>query len=379
MEPVFIHQLATAVPQYRVPQAHARETLKAQLEGNRLAQRLVHRLYTQSGIETRYSVVPDFAAPETTPTIADKVIADAATVKAGLFLDAAGCYTSPSTKVRNDLYTEAARPLFKEAAARALAASPFGAGDITHVVTVSCTGFCAPGPDYFLVRDLCLRPDVQRFHVGFMGCYAAFPALKMARAFCQADPGAVVLVVCLELCTLHLQLGGDPDRLLASSVFADGAAAALVSAREPQRPAFELSALTTTLTPVGEADMAWSVGDEGFDIVLSSYVPEILEANIGAALAPLFAQLGLSAAEIDRWGVHPGGRAILDKVERGLGLAEDALAPSRRILRDYGNMSSATVLFVLEDILQDAVPGERVCALAFGPGLTVESGLLTRC
>jgi len=369
MDPVFIHQLATAVPPYAVPQTFARDTLKAQLS-DRLAQRLVHRLYTQSGIETRYSVVPDFAAPGE---------AGEAVPGSGLFLAEGGRYTSPSTKVRNDLYTEAARPLFKEVAEKALAESGFHEGDVTHVVTVSCTGFCAPGPDYFLVRDLCLRPDVGRFHVGFMGCYAAFPALKMARAFCQADPNAVVLVVCLELCTLHLQLGGDFDRLLASSVFADGAASAIVSAREPQGPAFELSALATTLTPVGEGDMAWSVGDEGFDIVLSSYVPEILEANIGAALAPLFAKFDLSVSEVDRWGVHPGGRAILDKVERGLGLPEDALEPSRRVLRDYGNMSSATVLFVLKEILPEARPGERVCAVAFGPGLTVESGLLTRC
>ena len=367
MNPVFIQQLATAVPEYVVPQAFARDTLKARLD-DRLAQRLVHRLYTQSGIETRYSAVPDFAEPS-----------ENAAPHVGLFLGEGGRYTSPSTKVRNDLYTEAARPLFKEAAEKVLAGSGFDAGDVTHVVTVSCTGFFAPGPDYFLVRDLCLRPDVQRFHVGFMGCYAAFPALKMARAFCQADPGAVVLVVCLELCTLHLQLGGDVDRLLASSVFADGAAAALVSAREPAGPAYELSALATTLTPVGEDDMAWTVGDEGFDIILSSYVPEILEANIGAALAPLFDQFGLSVSEIDRWGVHPGGRAILDKVEKGLGLGADALAPSRRVLRDYGNMSSATVLFVLQEILPHANPGERVCAVAFGPGLTVESGLLTRC
>ncbi len=368
MNPVFIHQLATAVPQHLVPQAFARDTLKAQLD-DRLAQRLVHRLYTQSGIETRYSVVPDFAVSENSDV----------TRHAGLFLDADGRYTSPSTKVRNDLYSETARPLFKEAAEKVLAGSQFSEGDITHVVTVSCTGFCAPGPDYFLVRDLCLRPDVHRFHVGFMGCYAAFPALKMAKAFCQADPDAVVLVVCLELCTLHLQLGGDFDRLLASSVFADGAGAALVSAREPHSLAFELSALATTLTAVGEGDMAWSIGDEGFDIVLSSYVPEILEANIGAALEPLFAQFGLSVAEVDRWGVHPGGRAILDKVEKGLGLGEYALAPSRRVLRDYGNMSSATVLFVLQEILHEAKRGERVCAVAFGPGLTVESGLLTCC
>jgi predicted naringenin-chalcone synthase len=368
MNPVYIHQLATAVPPHAVPQAFARDTMKAQLEGNRLAQRLVHRLYSQSGIDTRYSVIPDFLAPT-----------EDGARQAGSFLDADGRFLTPSTKVRNDLYTEAARPLFKEAAAKALDASPFTAADITHVVTVSCTGFCAPGPDYFLVRDLCLDPGVQRFHVGFMGCYAAFPALKMAKAFCQADPDAVVLVVCLELCTLHLQLGGDPDRLLASSVFADGAAAALISASTPSGAAFELSALATTLTAEGEGDMAWSIGDEGFDIVLSSYVPEILEANIGAALAPLFAQFGLAAADIERWGVHPGGRAILDKLERSLELGSEALEPSRRVLRDYGNMSSATVLFVLKRILSEATPGERVCAVAFGPGLTVESGLLTRC
>ncbi len=367
MTRVYLHQLATAVPRYAIPQSHARDSLKARLGDNRLAQRLVHRLYSQSGIETRYSAVADFA-PDTAET-------------SGLFLDEAGTYTSPSTKVRNDLYAEAARPLFREAAERVLSEHPnFTAGDVTHVVTVSCTGFFAPGPDYFLVRDLCLRPTVQRFHLGFMGCYAAFPALRMAKAFCEADPNAVVLIVCLELCTLHLQLSGDPDRLLSSSLFADGAGAALVSAREPEAAAYELSGLATALTPVGvgEADMAWTVGDEGFDIVLSSYVPDILGANIHSALAPLFAQYELTPDDIDHWGIHPGGRAILDKVEASLALPEDALAPSRRVLRDYGNMSSATILFVLREMLEEASTGERVCAVAFGPGLTVESGLLTR-
>lgn len=367
MNPVFIHQIATAVPQYAIPQAYARDALKARLE-DRLAQRLTHRLYSQSGIETRYSVVPDFA-PVEAPDAAHQ----------GLFLNEQGEYTAPTTKVRNDLYTEAARPLFREAAEKGLAGSGFSAGDVTHVVTVSCTGFFAPGPDYFLVRDLCLRSDTQRFHVGFMGCYAAFPALKMAKAFCRADENAVVLIVCLELCTLHLQLGGDPDSLLAGSVFADGAAAALVSSKQPAGAAFELNALATTLTDDGEGAMAWSVGDQGFDIVLSSYVPEILEANIGAALAPLFAEYGLGSADLERWAVHPGGRAILDKVEKGLGLPDTALEPSRDILRDFGNMSSATVLFVLQKVLAESERGERVCSVAFGPGLTVESALLTRC
>lgn len=356
-----------------MPQAGARETLKRHFEDDRLLQRLVHRLYSQSGIDTRHTVVPDFIFSDTG--------ASGAPVGGGVFYDAErAAYKAPSTKVRNDLYTAAARPLFKAAAERVLKATPgIGEGDITHVVTVSCTGFFAPGPDYFLVKDLCLRPDVQRFHLGFMGCYAAFPALKMARAFCQADPDAVVLVVCLELCTLHMQLGRDLDRLLAGSVFADGAAAALVSARAPQGgEALELSAFATTLTPVGEADMAWSVGDEGFDIVLSSYVPDILEANIAGAVTPLLSSMGLTQDEVEHWGVHPGGRAILDKVEKGLSLREGALAPSREVLRAYGNMSSATVLFVLKEIAAGAKAGERVYAMAFGPGLTVESGLLTK-
>ncbi|WMT56141.1 type III polyketide synthase [Truepera radiovictrix] len=371
--PVFAHGIATAVPEGVVPQEGAREVLKRHFGDDRLLQRLVHRLYSQSGIETRYTVVPDF--------VFSAAGAAGEPVGGGAFYDAhSATYKAPSTKVRNDLYTAAARPLFKAAAERVLEATPgLGARDITHVVTVSCTGFFAPGPDYFLVKDLCLHPHVQRFHLGFMGCYAAFPALKMARAFCQADPEAVVLVVCAELCTLHMQLGSDLDRLLAGSVFADGAAAALVSARAPQGgEAFELSAFATTLTPVGEADMAWSVGDEGFDIVLSSYVPDILEANIASAVAPLLGAMGLSQAEVQHWGVHPGGRAILDKVEKGLALPAGALAPSREVLRDYGNMSSATVLFVLQKIAARAESGERVCAMAFGPGLTVESGLLTK-
>jgi len=365
MPQTFIHTIETAVPKGVVVQETARETLKA-LTDDRLRQRLIHRLYSQSGIHTRYTVVPDFTFSEG--------------ASEGVFYDPAeGHYKAPSTKVRNDLYTEASKPLFKEAAQKALAASGFSERDVTHVVTVSCTGFFAPGPDYFLVKDLCLHPSTQRFHVGFMGCYAAFPALKMARAFCHADPEAVVLVVCLELCTLHLQLGDDLDRLLAGSVFADGAAAALVSAREPRgEGAFEIKGLETTLTPVGEADMAWTVGDEGFDIVLSSYVPDILEANISAALEPLFAAYDLPLDAVQHWGVHPGGRAILDKVQRGLGLVEGALEPSRRVLRDYGNMSSATVLFVLKEIAAEARAGESVCAMAFGPGLTVESGLLQK-
>ena len=361
----FIHQIETAVPENYFLQDEARDALKASTE-DRLSQRLVHRLYSQSGIHKRHSVVHDF-----------NVSADE-----GLFYDPpSNTFKSPSTKVRNDLYAEASKPLYTGVARKVLDASEFSADEVTHVITVSCTGFFAPGPDFFVVKDLCLHPSTQRFHVGFMGCYAAFPALKMARAFCDADPNAVVLIVCLELCTLHLQLGADLDQMLSASVFADGAAAALVSAKRPQgeNRVLELSQLETMLTPTGEEDMAWTVGDNGFDIVLSSYVPNILEANLESALTPLFASLGRTPDEVQHWAIHPGGRAILDKIQKGLALSEKQLTPSRGVLHDYGNMSSATVLFVLKEIMQRAQPRESVCAMAFGPGLTVESGLFTAC
>ncbi|HEX7022937.1 MAG TPA: type III polyketide synthase [Trueperaceae bacterium] len=362
--PVFIQHLETVCPPTAYRQDHILEVMKAQLAGDRRTGKLLERIYRHSGIERRHSVIPDFAEGA-----AEGNFYDPATRR----------LKTPSTGLRNDLYAVAAKELYCCLARRVLAACPgVEAADITHVITVSCTGFFAPGPGYVIVRELGLGPDTQRYHLGFMGCYAAFPALKMAQAFCEADPGATVLVVCLELCTLHFQASTELDSLVSASVFADGGAAAIVSSRAPAPgvPALALEGFSTALTPDGEQDMAWTIGDTGFDMVLSSYVPAILEANVRSALAPLLERLGLSLARVDRWAVHPGGRAILDKVERGLELEPDALAASREVLRRYGNMSSATVLFVLQEVLcRGASAGESVYAMTFGPGLTVESGL----
>ena len=275
--------------------------------------------------------------------------------------------------------------------ARALAAcAGVEASDITHVVTVSCTGFYAPGPDFMLARDLGLDPGVERYHLGFMGCYASIPALRMAKQLCEADSSAVVLVVSAELCTLHLRSSNDPDTIVASSLFADGAAAGIVSTRpaEAGEKAFDLDGFATRVTPVGEGDMAWKIGDHGFEMVLSNAVPAIIDDHITGALEPLFASepaLATALADdtasdaVEHWAIHPGGRSILDKVESRLVLTEAQLVPARETLRDFGNMSSATVLFVLKNILesQAASDGDRVAAMAFGPGLTVESALLT--
>ncbi|WP_293911938.1 type III polyketide synthase [Deinococcus sp.] len=369
---VYLHAIATAVPETAYTQSELRDIVKSQLPDRR-SQRVVGMIYNSSAIEQRHSVIRDLRLA---PGAED-----------GLFYNhAEALFKSPSTGARNALYAQEAPKLFIEAARRALEGCPdLTPADITHVVTVSCTGFYAPGPDYDVVRALGLSPQTQRFHVGFMGCYAAFPALRMARAFCEAQPGAVVLVVCAELCTIHIRIEDDPDTLIASSLFADGASATIVSQRElGAAQKLRMDGFETTLTPlgVGESDMAWKIGDQGFEMILSTYVPDIIESHIQGALSPLLAADALLAAvpyrQIDHWAVHPGGRSILDKVQSSLDLTDTQLAPSREVLRDYGNMSSATILFVLQKLIAEAGDGERICAMAFGPGLTVETGLVTK-
>jgi predicted naringenin-chalcone synthase len=358
----FLHAIQTAVPEHSYTQEEASRVMLNALEPGSRASKLTHRIYAHSGIDKRHSVIADLRNG------------------GGDFIDKNGHFRSPSTGVRNEHYMRHARPLFEEAARKTLNAAPaFDAADITHVITASCTGFYAPGPDFHLVRDLGLSPDVRRVHVGFMGCYAAFPALTMARAFCAQDPDAVVLVVCLELCSLHLEPSDEVDDILAFSVFADGAAAALVSNRKPAHAdALQFLSMDSTIAPDSEEDMAWTIGDRGFKMVLSTYVPKILEANIADVVDPVLDQSGLTRKDITHWAVHPGGRAILDKVRDGLHIDESHLTASREILRTYGNMSSATILFVLHRLLGTSQPGERVMAMAFGPGLTVETGLLER-
>lgn len=369
VEPL-VHAIGTALPAHRYPQAHVRAVMERWLHPDRRTGKLLDRVYAQSAIDARYSVIGDFSEdpdPAVPPLFRDP---------------ATGAFRSPSTGERNARYAHEVGPLAARAAAAAFARAPaLAPADVTHLVTVSCTGFATPGVDLHLVDALGLREDVERTHVGFMGCFAAFPALRLARAFVALDPDAVVLVVCVELCTLHLQPLADVDALLSASVFADGAAAALVSARPPagDRRALRLVATTTGLARDGAAAMAWTIGDHGFDMTLTAYVPRVLEAEVGGAVAPLLAKGGVARADVPWWAVHPGGRAIVDKVAGALDLPEEAVAASRAVLRATGNMSSASVLFVLERLMDPTLPGpaagEPVVALAFGPGLTVDGAL----
>ena len=358
---VWIHHIETAVPERCYSQE---EVGKHMLEWtiDERDKRLVRMLYRNSGIETRHSVIPDWGE--------------------GFFIPKVdGSYRQPSTSERNSTYTREGHKLAVDLGHKLLAAAPeFPPAEITHVVTASCTGFFNPGIDYFLCQELDLPIKTKRYHLGFMGCYAAFPALSMAAQFCQADPEAVVLVMCLELCSLHLQINGSEDTILANSLFADGAGAVLVSGRSPQQgiDTYRIDDFDSALIPSGKEAMAWSIGDLGFDISLSSYVPKIIGAGINDLLVPLLTKNRLTTQDIDRWAVHPGGKTIIDKVAKSLSLSAGQVQPSRTVLQKFGNMSSATILFVLKETLsQAAISGqEKVCAMAFGPGLTVEMALL---
>ncbi|MFF0944927.1 type III polyketide synthase [Kocuria sp. CPCC 205300] len=371
---VALRSLEVALPGVALAQDDVRDVFAAQPGLGRLGTRLVPAAFNASGIDRRHTVLGEWGRAE---PAGEPVFFDARTLR----------ILNPSTGTRNGVYAQEATGLFVRAAARALAACEgVEAADITHVITVSCTGFYAPGPDYHVVRGLGLDPAVQRYHLGFMGCYAAFPALRQAKSICEATPEATVLVVCAELCTLHVRTSDDPDTIVASSLFGDGAAAAVVTGREldSTRAVLQLDHFETVLTPTGEEAMAWNIGDNGFEMVLGAYVPHIIDGHIVEALAPLLAHdpglLARPYSEIEHWAIHPGGRSILDKVEGKLALRPEQLVPSRETLRDYGNMSSATVLFVLKHILDgpSAASGERICGMAFGPGLTVESALMTK-
>ncbi|MGX5769155.1 type III polyketide synthase [Microbacterium trichothecenolyticum] len=362
-----IVSIGTAVPPTRIAQEVARDIFAAQDGLDRLARRRIHAVFDASAIATRHSVLTEFASP---PVI------DPA--EPAVFADAEGRLLSPTTGPRNERYISAAPELTAAAARSALADGGVDPSAVTHVVTVSCTGLFAPGPDYRLVRDLGLNPTVERCHLGFIGCAAALPALRVASALAATRPDAVVLVVCIELCTLHLRPSNDPQQIVASSVFADGAAAAIVTAdRSVGNPGgLDLDRFGTALTEEGETDMVWTIGDNGFDMILSAEVPRIIGREIQGAVGRF---LGDDAPP-EVWAVHPGGRSVLDRVEAGLNLPPDALAASRAVLRDFGNMSSATILFILASLLRDddVLDGARIAGLAFGPGLTVESALMTR-
>ncbi len=336
----------------RLRQQELREIFATQPHLDRRAQRIARAAFDNAGIDHRHTALAALGAqPEP----------DALRVR-----DAHGTLQTPTTAERAKEYRRLAPPLFAEASRKALAEAALHPGEVTHVITVSCTGAFAPGPDVLLVRELGLPVGVERYHLGFVGCAAALPALRAADRCVRARPDAVVLVVCVELCSLHIRVSADPEQIVAASLFADGAAAAIVRIPRPGERGLELADFATSLIPEGESEMTWDIGDTGFEMRLTAQVPRIVGRSVRAA--------ALDLADVDGWAIHPGGRSILDRVAAGLAIDEERMAPSRGVLRDHGNMSSATILFILRVLLhgRQLRDGARIGALAFGPGLTLE-------
>lgn len=284
----------------------------------------------------------------------------------------------PTTGQRMEVYSRHARPLVLKAARRAmqqsgLSESGLSAANITHLVTVSCTGFYAPGIDIELIKGLGLPAGTQRTHVGFMGCHGALNGLRVARAFTGSDPSARVLLCAVELCCLHYSYAWDPQSIVCSGIFADGAAAVVGAAAGPSE-AWQLRASGSCLFPNSEKDMTWTMGDHGFQMTLSKNVPALIATNLRPWLLSWLDEHGVAFDQVASWAIHPGGPKILSAVEEALGLPAAANQPAREVLAAYGNMSSPTVLFLLENLRRKQAP--RPCvALAFGPGLTAEAAL----
>ncbi len=269
------------------------------------------------------------------------------------------------------LYREKAVPL----AIEAITNCTHGLEDFssfTHLITVSCTGMYAPGLDVDLIKALNMRPDIVRTSINFMGCYAAMNALGLAKQYCHSHEKVKVLIVSVELCSIHLQKKQSEDNLLAHSLFSDGAAAAVVTS-EPHDDSLELKATSSYLALNGKSDMAWHIGDFGFEMSLTSYVPKIIESGIKDLTKNLLKGSDLSLKDMDLFAIHPGGKKILEAIEKELGISKSANTHAYEVLKNYGNMSSPTILFVLKKLMAIQKPNQNVLSFAFGPGLTMES------
>lgn len=340
MPPIYINRIETAHPPYECHHITRNYLDRCFPPATEIGSHLA-RIFSKLGIEKRYSVLSDFAQ-----------------------FYAAG--TFPGTAERMRVYAEQALPL------AGLALEPLFAHEdrdaITHVIVTSCTGFYAPGLDIEIIQRFGLRPTVARTLIGFMGCYAAIPALQQATHIVRSDPSARVLMVNLELCSLHFRHNAPLDQQISFLLFADGCAASIISARPY---GVRLQSFHRAILPDTQHLMRWTISDEGFYMNLDEQVPAALTACIRRERDHMLD--GRSVREMASWAIHPGGRAIVDAIQDELQLDDRAVQCARTVLNNYGNMSSPTLLFVLQEILRDPQQRGPGCGMAFGPGLTLES------
>lgn len=350
--------LGTAVPATRYTQEEIVEVAAA-LAGPHARRTALEGLYRKTGIKHRHSVHGhDFYEA----AVADRDLAPPG--------DVGTC--GPDTAQRMATYEAEALPLALDAAERALAESRLPASALTHLVTVSCTGFAAPGVDIGLIKRLRLSPRIERTHVGFMGCHGALNGLRVANAIAAAHPAARVLLCATELCSIHLYYPWNPERLVGNALFADGAAA-LVGGT-PIGGEWRCAASGSCLFPDSEDAMQWSIGNHGFEMVLSPRVPNLIAAHLRPWLDEWLQGQRLTVGDVASWAIHPGGPRVVAAIEEILGLNPEQTWASREVLTEFGNMSSPTVLFILDRLRRARAP--RPCvALGFGPGLVAEAAL----
>jgi predicted naringenin-chalcone synthase len=360
-----IIDIVTASPPFKVTQTKATEELKRRMGVRPAVARLIEAASQHSGIESRHIVIPD------------------AEENGGeKFYSKDGSYISPDTNRRMAEYEKWAKLLTREAVEGVLRSTGCDPATIGRLIVISCTGFFAPGLDYYLIKDCCLPRTVKRTTIGFMGCAASlvgFSSVLEALNGAGSD-SLTTLMVSVELCSLHLQTEPTRDNILANMIFADGAAAVLISNDAAMTPKARLELLEThSIIFDNSSDlMGWKIGNLGFEMSLSSELPKIILEEAVPALKKMLADSGIALEHIKHWALHPGGRAILDALQNGLGLTEDAMLPSRTVLKNFGNMSSASILFVLKEVLKSSgmKKDELCCAVAFGPGLSMEVALL---
>ena len=357
--PLTLHGIGTAVPTQQLSQAEAVEVAHRINAESPEQVRLMSRIYQKTKVLSRGSVLLENDGVD-------------GTTKERLSFYGS---ESPGTAERMQVFDAHAGGLALEAAAKALEDADISSGAITHLVTVSCTGFQSPGVDLFLMDKLELAPSVQRTHIGFMGCHGAMNGLRVAHAFAEMDPNAVVLLCAVELCSLHMAYGWHPEKVVANALFADGAAAVVASANpSPAHQSLVLRRSGSMVIPDSADLMHWEIGDHGFAMGLSPRVPE----TVGAALLPWLrdwlADQAIDLEAVTSWAIHPGGPRILSTCAEVLSLGPNLLLDSRAVLQEHGNMSSATILFILERLRRRSTAGPCL-ALALGPGLSTEVAL----
>ena len=361
-----IVSIGTAVPEYRHEQEKIFEFMSRVYAINETEKRKLKFLYKHSGIQTRYSVLDDYSLPAS---------------EWSFFIPTENLEPFPSIEKRMRSFREYAAPLSLKAIDDCLA--NFKDQKITHLVTVSCTGMSAPGLDLEIIELLNLPFTTWRTSINFMGCYAAIHALKLADVICRSDPTANVLIVCVELCTLHFQKKYTPDNISSGILFSDGAAAILVSGNK-EMSGMNIDHFYSSVSFKSKQEMVWELSSTGFLLTLSGYIPELIEEDFNSIVSECLKETNLGKEDISHWCIHPGGKKILEAVHKSLAFTNGQLQHCYDVLNNYGNMSSPTILFVLKRIQQelndrgrDQDEPVKIFGAAFGPGLTIETFILS--